>query len=64
MDVYGPRWHNDDPCTPRKNWTPPLPERRNPRCMCGRPLLMVIRPGAHVHPCPVHPNYAVYGPNE
>jgi hypothetical protein len=37
---------------------PTLP---NPNCMCGKPLLIVIPPGEHIHPCPVHPDYAVYG---
>lgn len=33
----------------------------DPRCTCGKPIGIVIRPGTHVHPCPVHPEKAVYG---
>lgn len=39
----------------------PKPKRPDPRCMCGKPLWIVIPPGEHIHPCPVHPSYAVYG---
>ena len=36
-------------------------KRRDPRCTCGKPLLLYIPPGEHAHPCPVHPERAVYG---
>lgn len=38
-----------------------VPKRPDPRCVCGKPLMMVIPSGEHAHPCPVHPDYAVYG---
>jgi hypothetical protein len=50
------RLHHDP-----KPWKPKRPD---PNCVCGKPLAMVIRPGEHVHPCPVHPDNAVYGPAE
>lgn len=34
-----------------------------PGCMCGKPLWIVIPPGGHIHPCPVHPDRVVYGPS-
>ena len=34
-----------------------------PGCTCHKPLGLVIRPGTHVHICPVHPGVAVYGQN-
>ena len=41
---------------------PKLPIRRpQPGCMCGKPLMIVIQPGEHIHPCPIHPEYTVYG---
>ena len=40
-----------------------LPRPPPPGCMCGKPLWIVIEPGGHIHPCPVHPDYVVYGPN-
>ena len=36
-------------------------KKQDPKCKCGGPLWIVIRPGEHIHPCPVHPDYAVYG---
>jgi hypothetical protein len=30
--------------------------------MCGKPMMIVIPAGGHIHPCPVHPDYVVYGP--
>jgi len=38
------------------------PKRPDPRCRCGKPLMIVIRPGEHIHPCTVHPERVVYGP--
>ncbi len=35
----------------------------NPNCKCGKPMRIVIQPGQHIHPCPVHPDKAVYGLN-
>ena len=33
----------------------------NPGCRCFSPLSIVLLPGQHVHPCPVHPKMAIYG---
>jgi len=33
----------------------------NPACMCGKPLLLYIPPGQCAHPCPVHPEYTIWG---
>ena len=40
-----------------------LPRRPEPGCMCGKPLMIVIQPGEHIHPCSVHPNHTIYGRN-
>jgi len=40
-------------------WKPP--EAPNPQCVCGKPLYIYIQPYHHVHPCPVHPSYVVWG---
>lgn len=37
------------------------PPGRDPRCECGKPLHISLRPGEHIHPCPVHPDYVVRG---
>ncbi len=46
------RYH-DDPHPPRAP--------KDPGCTCGEPIGIVIRPGEHIHPCPVHPDKAMYG---
>ena len=43
---------------PKSPWGRPLP---NPGCRCRAPLGIVILPGKHIHPCPVHPEYVIYG---
>lgn len=43
---------------PVKPWRPP---ERDPRCVCGKPMMLCVRPGEHVHPCPVHPEYVIVG---
>jgi len=35
--------------------------RPGPHCTCGKPLGIYVRPGQHIHPCPVHPGVAIYG---
>ena len=37
------------------------PYKPIPGCMCNGTLGLVIQPGAHIHPCPVHPNKVIYG---
>ena len=37
------------------------PLRRDSNCMCGKPLMLYIPPGEHVHPCPVHPEVVLHG---
>lgn len=32
-------------------------------CTCGKPIGIVIRPGEHIHPCPVHPDVVMRGTN-
>lgn len=38
------------------------PRAPDPRCRCGKPLLIDLRPGQHIHPCPVHPERFIVGP--
>ena len=38
-------------------------DQYNPACQCNKPLMIVIPPGRHIHPCPVHPDVAIYGQN-
>lgn len=33
----------------------------DPRCKCKGPFWIVVPPGKHIHPCPIHPNFALYG---
>lgn len=42
---------------PQMSW----PERPQYGCTCGKPMLLYIPAGSHAHPCPVHPEFAVYG---
>jgi hypothetical protein len=35
----------------------------NPDCMCGKPIWIALQPGQHIHPCPVHPGYTIWGPS-
>ena len=37
-----------------------FPKMPHPACMCGKPLMIVIPPGGHFHPCHIHPEFAVY----
>ena len=39
----------------------PQPTRKDPNCKCGEPLWICLKPGQHIHPCPVHPDYVIYG---
>jgi hypothetical protein len=38
------------------------PRRPDPNCNCGKPMGIYIPPGEHVHPCPVHPERVMRGP--
>ena len=40
-----------------------VPDPRDPRCTCGKPIWIALRPGEHIHPCPVHPERIMRGPN-
>ena len=42
----------------------PIRRRPDPKCTCGKPIMIVILPGEHIHPCPVHPEHAIYGPDQ
>jgi len=35
----------------------------NSNCKCNVPLLVYIPPGQHIHPCTIHPEFAVYSNN-
>ena len=35
--------------------------RPAPGCTCGKPLMIVIKAGEHIHPCPVHTDQVIYG---
>ena len=39
----------------------PIVPQPDPRCVCGKPFLLYIPPGEHVHLCSIHPERAVYG---
>jgi len=39
----------------------PVKTVRDPNCKCGDPLWICLKPGQHIHPCPVHPDYVIYG---
>ena len=41
----------------------PWPMKINPDCMCGKPIWIALQPGQHIHPCPVHPGYTIWGPS-
>lgn len=43
---------------PRAGKSHPAPD---PRCVCGKPLLLYVPPGEVAHPCSVHPEYAIFG---
>ena len=45
-------------CPAEKRWPKAVPD---PNCRCGTPIWIVIPAGGHIHPCPVHPDYVVYG---
>lgn len=36
------------------------PSYDDPRCICNKPLWLVILPGQHIH-CPVHPEHVIRG---
>lgn len=38
-------------------------EPHDPNCMCGKPMMIYIPPGQHIHPCPVHPDRIMRGPD-
>lgn len=42
---------------------PNISLRSNPKCTCGKPIGIVLKPGQHIHPCPVHPDKFITGPN-
>lgn len=42
-----------------KEWEPLIP---NPAYTCGKPIWISIPNGGHIHPCPVHPDVIMYGP--
>ena len=35
--------------------------RPAPGCTCDKPLMIVIKAGEHIHPCPVHTDQVIYG---
>ncbi len=46
----------------------PIPIKSEPtipdlNCQCGKALMIYIPPGDHLHPCPIHPDYIVRGPD-
>ncbi len=57
QDAPGARGCRRPECPAGRHRPAPPP----PGCVCGKPIWIVIPPGGHIHPCPVHPEYAVYG---
>ena len=53
-------WAACPQCPDSTPWFSPPPQP-DPNCMCGKPLMIVIPAGQHIHPCPVHPSFIVYG---
>ena len=46
------------PNCPTEDKEPQMPD---PNCQCGKPLMIVIPAGQHIHPCHVHPDVIIYG---
>jgi hypothetical protein len=45
-------------CPDEVTWEPD-PSYDSPNCICGKPLLLYIPAGQHIH-CPVHPDYRIF----
>ncbi len=52
---------HDDKCDKCTYDDESQPTRKDPNCICGEPLWICLKPGQHIHPCPVHPDYVIYG---